>query len=530
MIFISKFICLQSLFFYSTINVNLCCVLEDIMFYTIIVDDEETIREGLSKYISRAFSEICITGVFSDGKDAIDFLSNNHVDIILTDIRMSEKSGIDIAKYVFENTPDVKVVFLSAYQEFEYAKKAMKYGVKDYLTKPIKLSELDEIMNTFILEFRIEQENLDNATKDNEDLQTLLSIVKRDFYSDILLGILKTPEEITHRANKIRISEDFLSKTQCAIFSFSLSPTEKCYYGSDELHNGLVNLLLEIKSLKSAISLTQGNHENFFIGEFCDFSSCEIFYNSLRNDLGKIANSARELMCVNTDYKILFCGENIFSLLNYHGPENSVFSTSALIEGKIKSLLSGILSQDYQSAEDSLNDLRIYSRKLSINDSKNLMQNLFSKINSVILGDLQNDSISFEDVDNQQELFEKGNEALSTLFEKASITDNIDNPVITKAKKYIFEHLSEDIGLDDIAGHVYLNPVYFSRFFKQHTGQTMTEYLTKARIKIACDMLRSHKYKIHEISRACGYSSSKYFAKIFRQYTGQTPSEYSKTN
>lgn len=500
------------------------------MFYAIIVDDEETIREGLSKYISRTFSEISITGVFSDGKDAIDFLSNNHADIILTDIRMSEKSGIDIAKYIFENAPDTRVVFLSAYQEFEYAKKAMKYGVKDYLTKPIKLSELDEIMNAFIMEWRVEQENHNNATKDNEDLQTLLSIVKRDFYSDILLGILKTPDEITLRANKIRLSEDFLSNTQCAIFSFSLFPTERCCYGSDELQNRLVNLLEKIRCIKSAISLMQGNHEIFFIGEFSGFSSSETFYNNLRSDLGMIANNAREILCINADYKILFCGENIFSLLNYHRLENSAFSTSSLIEGKIKSLLSGILSQDYQSAEDSLNDLRIYSRTLSINDSKNLMQNLFSKINSVILGDLQNDSISFDDVDNQQELFKKGNEALSSVFEKASTTDDIDNPVITKAKKYIFEHLSEDIGLDDIAGHVYLNPVYFSRFFKQHTGQTMTEYLTKVRIKLACDMLRCHRYKINEISRACGYSSSKYFAKIFRQYTGQTPSDYSKTN
>ena len=114
------------------------------MFNTIIVDDEETIREGLSKYIGRSFPELNIIGVFSDGKDAIEFLESNHSDVVLTDIKMSEKSGIDVAQFIFENSPDTKVVFLSAYQEFEYAKQAIKYGVKNYLSKPIKLSELNE--------------------------------------------------------------------------------------------------------------------------------------------------------------------------------------------------------------------------------------------------------------------------------------------------------------------------------------------------------------------------------------------------
>lgn len=497
------------------------------MFNTIIVDDEETIREGLSKYIGRSFPELNIIGVFSDGKDAIEFLESNHSDVVLTDIKMSEKSGIDVAQFIFENSPDTKVVFLSAYQEFEYAKQAIKYGVKNYLSKPIKLSELNESVNKLIDELRTERENIE---KDSEDLQTLLSIVKRDFYSDILLGILKTPEEIALRADKIRLGKEFLENTQCSVFSLTILPGEDCYYSGDELHNCLLNLLREITGLKDAILLTQSGQKSFYLGEFSGFSNCEELFESVCKDLGAITENALELLSLNANYNVLFSGKNIYSLLDYHNGESGAFSDSTLIEDKMKSLLSAILSHDYQSATEVLNDLRIYSQSISISDSKNLMSKLFGKISNVIFDDLQFSQVSFDDADSESELFEKGKEALSCIFDKVSSSEDIENPTIAKAKKYIFDHISENIALEDIAGFVYLNPVYFSRFFKQHTGITLTDYLTKIRINLACDMLREHKYKIHEISDACGYKSSKYFAKIFKQYTGQTPSDYSKIN
>lgn len=498
------------------------------MFYAIIVDDEQTIRDGIAKYISRSFPEINVLGVFPDGKDAIEFLKTSHADIILTDIRMSEKSGIDVAKFVFENAIESKVVFLSAYQEFEYAKQAIKYGVKNYLSKPVRLSELKEVLNELIEEFCITQENRNNAQKDYEDLQTLMTIIKRDFYCDILLGILKTRDELVDRADKICLNKDFLSQTQCSIFSFSALPGAECYYGSDELYNCELNLLREINGSSSVIPLMQNGHDAIFVSELSGFSSSEELFENMHSSLTNISDNAAKFLCIDAKFEILFYGESIFDLLDYRFPNNSTGLDSSLIDDKIKSLLSDILSHDYPSAKNTLDDLSVYSQSLSISDSKSLMIKLFSKISSVIFGEFTDSSTSFKSAHNRQELFEKGNEALSSVFEKASDTEDIENPVIIKAKKFIHNNLSEDIGLDDIAGHVYLNPVYFSRFFKQHTGQTLTEYITKKRINLACDMLCSHKYRINDISRACGYKSSKYFAKIFKQHTGQTPSEYSK--
>ncbi len=98
--------------------------------------------------------------------------------------------------------------------------------------------------------------------------------------------------------------------------------------------------------------------------------------------------------------------------------------------------------------------------------------------------------------------------------------------LINKAKKYIDDNYHKDISLSDVADQVFLNPVYFSRLFKQHTGENFTDYLTKVRIKKAIDLLKQNRYKTYEISEKVGYKNSRYFSRVFKQYTGFTTKEY----
>lgn len=107
------------------------------MYRLIIVDDEYLFRKKLIGMIDWAFYGFEVAGVFGSGQKAIDFLKDNNVDIIISDIRMNRVSGLDIVKYVHDNLPYIKVILISGYQDFEYAKAAINYGVSDYLTKPV---------------------------------------------------------------------------------------------------------------------------------------------------------------------------------------------------------------------------------------------------------------------------------------------------------------------------------------------------------------------------------------------------------
>ena len=103
----------------------------------IIVDDELTFCRGLEKYIRKFFNELSVDGIFNTGEQAIEYISANNVDIVLSDIKMLGMSGLELAKVLHQKYPHIQVILISGYSDFEYAKQAIKYNVVDYLTKPI---------------------------------------------------------------------------------------------------------------------------------------------------------------------------------------------------------------------------------------------------------------------------------------------------------------------------------------------------------------------------------------------------------
>ncbi len=134
------------------------------MYNLLIADDEKNIREGLSRFIDWDALGFKVVMKCEDGEDVIDYINAMSVDVVLCDIRMNRKSGLEVAKYVCEKAPNIKVVLMSGYQEFEYAKKALEYNVVFYIVKPI---EIDEIKEKFI---RIKSD-LDSLKNINEKMQ-----------------------------------------------------------------------------------------------------------------------------------------------------------------------------------------------------------------------------------------------------------------------------------------------------------------------------------------------------------------------
>src|SRR5690606_38416480 len=98
--------------------------------------------------------------------------------------------------------------------------------------------------------------------------------------------------------------------------------------------------------------------------------------------------------------------------------------------------------------------------------------------------------------------------------------------VIDQAKRWITEHVAEDVTIKKIADHVYMNPTYFSEYFKMQTGETVLDFLTRLRIDYAKELLRDTRLKLHDISGRVGYQDVKYFSKLFKHKLGMTPSQY----
>lgn len=163
------------------------------MYKVIVVDDELIIRNGITNFINSEIEDFDVLYNFCDGAEAIEFLKANDVDLIVSDIKMTQVSGIEVAKYISENKPFIKVVLLSGYREFEDARSAIQYGVKNYILKPTNFDEFKEVL----LQIKIELDQC-NSQMDQvlfmEKIKLLYSNIlsnKRDEARDILFSVFE---------------------------------------------------------------------------------------------------------------------------------------------------------------------------------------------------------------------------------------------------------------------------------------------------------------------------------------------------
>lgn len=117
------------------------------MYHTVVVDDERNTRDFLKKYINSNRNDFIVDMVFSNGIDAIEYIKNNYVDVIISDVRMPKCDGLQLSEYIYNNYPKIKVILMSAYEEFEYAHKAINLNVFYYMLKVIDIAELEEVLN-----------------------------------------------------------------------------------------------------------------------------------------------------------------------------------------------------------------------------------------------------------------------------------------------------------------------------------------------------------------------------------------------
>lgn len=148
------------------------------MFEAIVVDDERMIRTGISSFINNNDTGFEVIHTFKDGAEAIEHLQSHDAALVISDIKMVSVSGIELARYIYENKPHIKVILLSGYAEFEYAKAAIKYNVEEYITKPTDFSELKKAL------LRI-KDSLESSK--NADINIFLDKIKQ-IYANILAG------------------------------------------------------------------------------------------------------------------------------------------------------------------------------------------------------------------------------------------------------------------------------------------------------------------------------------------------------
>lgn len=536
------------------------------MLRLLIVDDEEIITEALFDVFSRmAPEELDVYKVYS-GKEALEWLSRTRIDIVLTDIRMPGMSGLELSKKIQTFWPRCRIIFLTGYNDFDYAYEAVQIPNVRYLLKTEGYTKVTEVVQQVMDEIQKDhiQSSLIEKTKENLQLYEVMSqseylrfflqnsnAIKESEHElvydfkrlnirlhptkDVLLvlGRVKEQEEMSF----LKLTEDFnevqfiwhsyfdekMNSTavldRFGDFLWFLQPEDD----SDEQFSTHL-----IKYVEGTLELIQDAcQESVNISLSFTLSGNPLKWLEVTNQYERL----RLLQQVKVD-------EQIASIQVDHPvqKQDNELRTTVILEstidilerhleiGRKEDFREVFLNIQKQTLSSSIPIEKVYEIYYSIS----LM--LLSYVNKMDIEDKINYTQKLMRLDKFQSL----EDAFNYLIQVADIifntrtTEEVNRSqlVVEKICQYIQDHVGEDLSLVKLAEIHYFNPTYLSRFFKQEMGMNISEYIDQYRVIKAKELFANGELKVREIANLVGYESSHSFTRFFKRAIGMTPQEY----
>ena len=530
------------------------------MIKLMVVDDELVIREGIETAVDWERLDIQVVGTAGNGRDGMAKALAQKPDIVITDIRMPVMDGIHFAKELKEKLPNVRIVFLTGYSEFEYAREAIRIGAAEYLLKPINTGELTELVGRLADEIRRE-----NATVMNRNRETVLlkenlpmmrnRCVKRFFQGELGRG------PFVERAGALGME---LTGPQYQVIILCID----YYYqliANGEREAGLLKYAMS--NIAEEVLSASGRPVVCDEGE----ARLMVLLNTVEDTRG-IARGCKEVQfCMRKYYGVsvsVGIGKKVGSLQELW---QSYKAADEAVEARIKQGSSQIIVKDDETGnasdrtrlfltpeeEQELSDAvklldknRVYDALELIFEKYVMQQDIgrkgieqlcmylvliamrqlehFSILPEQALGKnyYYYDEISKYETAEDLEMWMKDIYS-SSLVALEQQSNHKYKGIVAGGIAYAMEHFAESVSVGDVAQAVYVTPNYFSKVFKEETGENFTDWLNKYRIEQAKKRMDAEpEAKVYTIAEETGFSDYKYFAFIFKKYTGYTPTSY----
>lgn len=478
------------------------------MCRVLLVDDEYMILAGLKHLIPWDELGIHLVGTATNGQEALDFVRQENVDIVLSDITMPLLSGIDFLREAKKQQVNIKTIFLSGYQEFEFVKEGMSLGAIDYLVKPVDRNELILALKKAI--------TLVQEESNKHDFERL------KFQQRLKNWVFGEPEPelIDELALSSRKSVNvFVGQYKETSFRAYLDKLDNCYYFS-EGDKQVVGILLDYD--KQALGCLYRQMAEVFPKDVF------VFAGTLKEDYLEIKKS----YTVATTLK------------------DSYYFYNLIQEGCIWLELTNQLEEIYYNSTDDLPFISKSETELSLHDKILLIIHYFERtpippnharyFMLLILSDARTHydlelKGSYQEEIDQIRNITNINEITTTFLQleeeiKGLLSQRSYSELTQKAINWVHRDYQHDLMLKEIAEALYVNPMYLGQLIRKETGQTFAQYLNSYRIKKAEEMLIKSAKTVNEIAHAVGYSSTGYFHKNFKEVYGITPKDFREKN
>ncbi len=486
------------------------------MYRILIVDDEKFIRRSICNRMQWEQFGIEVAGEAANGQEALELIGQLRPQIVLVDIRMPVMDGIAFISEAKRRYPQIYYIIMSAYNDFEYAKKAIQLGVEDYILKPVKISELEAVLGRIVHELNQKRltSHLLRAEAGGQEQPSFLGE-----QIEVLAFYVDCGEETGRRMEEAM--QEALGKTDDKVILYHLEN----YSMGD-----------------CCIFLINGNHLKEEIGR----NLVEAVWDCLGDiegvaALSEIMEKDRLRQAVTSGIRLLtrklFYPERKILTVRQRADEVKDKKHRQQLREKMNYLHRQNVAESMTQMENGLLHVveLLVNRENSIWTIEKFIVEILILLKKVSEGAVDDEDyfILFHGVQGrdyllryqtEKELKCRLEEVIRNCF--GMISQHEDEDAVTSIRQYIRENYQSDLNAAQIARKFYLNASYLSTLFKEKTGMNMGAYIEGVRMEKAKEFLKDTEWPVTDIATRCGYSDSNYFTKVFKKYTGATPRQF----
>ena len=533
------------------------------MYTVMIVDDEPLMLKYLGGNISRIAPKWCVTGLASDGLQAVNLLQRQKFDLIITDIKMPEMDGLELAKFVYEIYPQTQVVIISGFDDFEYARRAIRCGVSDYLLKPLS----DENIAETLKKSATAMDEKESKLFSDQIIGKIGSLTDAELKSAFLNAIIQANgADVKSLYTAIYNRHISIMESNACIMVLSIDSAYLLMHGSD-----YQKILSEQMRLNQRCSEIFECNPNITVC-YCEFNNtalliCGKSKNAVEQSVRSVYNEiaclfekefqvkprgaygtvVEDLLFLQKSYQVAaeslvlsFMEENLpVSPVSFISQKNFINGISTQISSIYSDFISGngskmradlsnffgILSEQ----KDQLTSVRLLIHLLNSITQKSKMkeeqlEKAFQQLSSLINADLSNLS--------EKNIIDMSHKAILSLNKDNSFRNQEENSqIVDEAKEYIYSHYSEPISLTLVAEKIGVSSSYLSDLFHKEIGEPYSKFITRVRMEQVTILMRANPgEKIYTLAIQVGFVNVKHFNSVFKKFYNMTPTEFIQKN
>lgn len=521
-------------------------------YRVLLVDDEEDIRVGVSRKMHWEKLGFSLVGEAENGQDALELAEKLRPDVVLTDIKMPFMDGLELVRILSQHLPAAKFVVFSGFDDFEYAKQAIRMNVSEYILKPINASELSNVLVKL-------REKLDAQRAEKQDMETLrrlyeeaLPTLRELFYTRLLDGRMK-PDQVWGRAARYNIDlcgsswaaamiqsdgmgeRDELAALSVRGFFAENMRVDRCSCRTF-LFNDAVALLAGFEGEPRMYALIEEVNRVCKLAKSYLNLTLTVGVGAPCAELGDISGSAKGARSA-LDYRVLVGAGRAIYIGDLEPGNKTVLSFDENDEQELSGAVKLGSQEEIRGVVKRLTD-KIREAGLAFSQCHLFFLELFTCLLRLVrTSELEMDAVfgdgftgsmqitDFSSIDELEGWCMQRCLCIRELIERRR-TDSAGRTV-EKAKDFIAAHYAESgLSVETLCSYLHLSPAYFSTLFKRGTDMSFTAYVTKVRMEKAAALLRTTQDKTYLIAEKTGYLDPNYFSYVFKRYYGVSPTRY----